>query len=429
MTEIIPTSFPEPEKVSCPKCRNSIILFDSKGTEFCVCPSCDSYLTFTKAHSPMVLGQVNKLLEQPLIPLGAEGSLKGHTFKMIAYLEKKEEGKAYTWKEYILYNFEKGYAVLSVYDGHWNFVTGVEFHPELKRLRSQSNKFLTFRKEKYSLYNRYSSETTSLIGEFNWDALKSNIAISEYIAPPFMVFYEKYENNEAEYFLGRYIEPSEIAEAFNLELKLFPSKRGVGANQVSKFAGPMKDLWNITRYLIIALIVIQGLIMIIKPETEAISLSHEVLPSVESSFKTSSFSVYDRSSAIEIEIFSDVYNNWLEATSVLVNEKTNQTWEVTQGVEYYSGYEDGERWSEGSTETSILLSSIPEGTYHLNIYPATGEQLPKILNVKVILNATLWRNLLCTILLICIYPLYTKYRVRSFERQRWNNSDFSPYWE
>lgn len=428
MTVITPTSFPESEKVSCPKCRNTIILFDPQGTEFCICSSCDSYITFTKANSPMVLCQINKLLKQPLIPLGSEGSFEGYTFKVIACLEKKEEGKTYAWTEYILYNFEKGYAVLSVYDGHWNFVTGVEFHPELKRLRSQSN-FLTFRKEKYALFNRYSSETTSLIGEFSWDALKSNFSISEYIAPPFMIFREKKENDEAEFFLGRYIEPSEIADAFKLELNSFPSKKGVGANQVSKFSGPMKDLWQIAKYLIIALVVIQGIIMIIKPETEAISLSHEVTPSSEGSFKTSSFSVYDRSSAIEIEIYSDIYNNWLEATSVLVNEKTNQTWEVTQGIEYYSGYEDGERWSEGSTETSILLSSIPAGTYHLNIYPATGEQFPKILNVKVILNVTLWRNLFCTILLICLYPLFVRYKVRRFDRQRWANSDFSPYWE
>ena len=377
----------------------------------------------------MVLGKGNKLSEPPIIPLGAEGKLKGHTFKVVACLEKKEEGKNYSWKEYRLYNFEKGYAVLSVYDGHWNLVMGVEFHPELKRLRSQSRKYLTFRKEKYSLYNRYTSETTSLIGEFNWDALKSNITISEYVAPPFMVFCEKNEENETEYFLGSYIEPAEIAEAFKVGLYLFPSKKGVGANQVSKFAGPMKETWNITRYLIIAIVVIQGLIMIIKPESEAISLSHEVTPNTESSFKTSSFTVFDRSSAIEIEIYSDINNNWMEATSVLVNEKTNQTWEVNQGIEHYSGYEGGESWSEGSKKASILLSSIPAGNYHLNVYPATGDLFPQTINVSVTLNATLWRNLICTILLICLYPFFTIYKVRSFERQRWSNSDFSPYWE
>ncbi len=427
MTDIVPASFPEPQEVVCPNCKNPITLFDPDGTEFCVCSSCHLYITFNKSNYPVSVGKVYEPVKERLIPLGAEGRLLDHTFKVVACLEKKEEGKAYAWTEYMLYNFEKGYAVLSVYDGHWNLVTGVEFHPKLKRLRSRS-KLLTFQKEEYDLFNTYSPEVISLAGELRWDVLKDNLTISEFIAPPLMIFREEKAREEPEFFLGRYIEPVEIADAFKLDLKLFPPKKGIGANQVSRFAGQMKDLWPVARYFIIAMVVIQGLIMILKPETEAINLSREAIPSSTGSFKTGSFTVDDEHSALEIELYSDIYNNWLEATSVLVNEKTNQTWEVTQGIEYYSGYEDGERWSEGSTETSVLLSSIPAGTYHLNIYPATGEEFPKNFNMRVTLNATLWRNLLCTILLVLIYPLFAWYMARRFEKKRWLNSDFSPYW-
>ena len=121
-------------------------------------------------------------------------------------------------------------------------------------------------------------------------------------------------------------------------------------------------------------------------------------------FVTPSFNVSDASSSMEIELMSDVSNNWLETTTVLVNEKTNQTWEVTEGVEYYQGVEDGERWTEGSTTTDVLLSEIPQGRYHLNVYPASGNPLSNRLNIKVTVNGTLWRNLICCTLLLAVIP-------------------------
>jgi hypothetical protein len=49
------------------------------------------------------------------------------------------------------------------------------------------------------------------------------------------------------------------------------------------------------------------------------------------------------------------------------------------------------------------------------------------LRVAVTTNVTLWMNLFVTCLLLCIYPIYCWVRMQNFEKQRWMNSDYSPY--
>jgi hypothetical protein len=144
-------------------------------------------------------------------------------------------------------------------------------------------------------------------------------------------------------------------------------------------------------------------------------------------FITPSFELKNVSSSLEFSVTSDVDNNWMETTIVLVNEKDNQSWEVTKSIEYYHGYEDGESWTEGSREAEVLLSSIPAGKYHLNIYPAAGDTALKSVRIGITANPVIWRNVWVTLLLLCLYPLYTWFRMRMYEKKRWMNSDFSPY--
>ncbi|RYZ97130.1 MAG: hypothetical protein EOP47_22425 [Sphingobacteriaceae bacterium] len=144
-------------------------------------------------------------------------------------------------------------------------------------------------------------------------------------------------------------------------------------------------------------------------------------------FITPSFELKNNSSALDFLIKSEIDNNWLEATVVLVNEKDNQSWEVTESIEYYHGYEDGESWTEGSQEAEVLLSGIPGGKYHLNIYPASGDISNKNIHISINANPVVWRNVWVTILLLCLYPLYAWYRMRNYEKRRWMNSDYTPY--
>jgi hypothetical protein len=62
--------------------------------------------------------------------------------------------------------------------------------------------------------------------------------------------------------------------------------------------------------------------------------------------------------------FCDVDNSWANVGIGLVNEKTNEVVYASKDIEQYSGYEDGESWSEGSKSEDFNICGVAAGTYH-----------------------------------------------------------------
>ncbi len=426
-------SFPLTEDAVCPKCKQETKLYDPNGSEFYVCKSCHSLLRFISHDQAEIEKSSKKPLADPIIPMGSEGTINGFDFKVIAYLEKKEGDSRYRWREYILYNYEKGYATLSEYDGHWNFVAGKEFYPALEFVANNAWGFVTYEDITYPLFHKYTATVTALAGEFDWNPLSEQIKTSEFIAPPFIIYREQSKKGSIpDHYLGEYLEAKTIATAFKLNENLFPEAIGIGANQFSEHYARWQNVWRLTAFAVLILLGLQFLSIILRPEHIVVNENFSISKDSTSvsdfrPFTTKTFNIDDQSSAVEFEISSEVDNNWLETNIVLVNEKTNETWEVTEGVEYYSGNEGGESWTEGSKTTTVLLSSIPKGSYHLNVYPAAGDPATKNIFIRVSTNVTTWLNLLIACFALCLYPIYCWFRKTSFEKQRWLNSNYSPY--
>lgn len=429
------TSFPSPEQINCPKCNSEITLYDPEGSEFFACGFCHDYFQFVD-DTPVRIKTLGPAALKPLIPLGTVGILQGISFKLIAYIEKDEGNTTYPgWREYVLYNYEIGYAILSEYDGHWNLIFDKKHLPDLEKVVYTSSQ-VVYEGYAYKLFHHYSPRVRSLIGEFDWDIVKERVKVSEFVAAPYIVSREASigtKKKTVDYYLGEYQEPEVIAEAFKLEINLFPTKIGTISNQPSKAYANWKWSLYTTLYLILALLLIELFVVYVKPENTLVDSVYNLTYDPEKGvnefkpFVSSGFKLEDESSALQIDISSGVVNNWLETTIVLVNEASNQTWEVTKGFEYYQGVEGGESWSEGEQSAEVLLSEIPRGKYHLNIYPASGDSARNVLAVKVVSNVTLWRNLLICILMLSIYPIFSYLWMRNFEKKRWSNSDYSPF--
>ncbi|MBW4888304.1 DUF4178 domain-containing protein [Mucilaginibacter sp. HMF5004] len=427
-------AFPYSEDVACPKCKDQIVLYDPEGSEFCVCRSCNSLIRFSGKSTPVFQKHILPLKQEPVIKLGSIGAFNDYTFKVIGYIEKKEKGTAYAWREYILYNYEKGYANFAEYDGHWTFVAGKEFYPDLEVLKNNNWDFIDYGENEYKLFNKYTAVTTALIGEFDWDILHEQAHVSEFVAAPNIIYNEQGKPgiSGADFYLGKYVQPAEIAEAFKVNLDQFPEKIGIGANEPSVHAKRWFAVAKITPLLIILLAVVGLIVSFTHPEYQVMSNDYYIVNDSTKlnefkPFVTQSFNLKNTSSALEFFIRSDIDNNWVEATVVLVNESNNQSWEVTESIEYYHGYEDGESWSEGSQVANVLLSAIPRGKYHLNIYPASGDLNSKNIHINIVADPIIWRNVWVSILLLCLYPFYVWLRMRMFEKKRWMNSDYSPY--
>jgi hypothetical protein len=132
-------------------------------------------------------------------------------------------------------------------------------------------------------------------------------------------------------------------------------------------------------------------------------------------------------SNLQVELIAPVHNSWMEADITLVNDNTGEEFHFEQGVEYYSGVEDGESWSEGQNYTDLTLSYIPEGKYHLNIFPATPDEGVGYFQLTLTQDVSMLSNFFIILLLALIFPVALWISVSSYEAQRWMNSDFSPY--
>ena len=468
-------AFPSSKQLDCPHCHKPVVLYDPDGSEYVVCESCNSYCRVINHDHLQVQQSISPIKYEHVIEIGNQGTLKGETYKMIAYMEKEEAGTQYEWREYMLYSYTKGYAFLAEYNGHWSFIAGIQHYPELANAISQDS-IATLDDVDYREYNRYTPVITALKGEFDWDAYAEKISAREFVAPPYMLVREKNKQNEKiiDWYLGEYIEPKDIQAGFNVPADKFPEIADIGAIQPN----PYKKRWQQTlRISVVALVLVvvvqiffaitrQNQFIMSKPvpillpplplpktdtakhdntkrdTTKRDTARHDsstnlatntyIPPSANGTYeflpqRTSSFTIADGPAPVNVALSANVDNNWFESTVELVSDKDNQTWDVTEEIEYYHGYDDGDSWSEGSTSNSVVIDDVPAGRYHLNIYPYAGVQALDDVSITVTANVILWQNLLITVLLLCLVPLCFWYFQRRYEVNRWMNSDFSPY--
>jgi hypothetical protein len=135
-----------------------------------------------------------------------------------------------------------------------------------------------------------------------------------------------------------------------------------------------------------------------------------------------------RTANLEIILSSSINNDWLELATSLTNDNTEETFDVSQVVEYYNGYDDEGFWSEGSQSDESIISAIPAGKYHLSLIPNAGAyNRGKELNFHLTIKraVSISSNFFVALAALALYPLIMLYRHYSFEKRRWANSDYA----
>jgi len=141
-----------------------------------------------------------------------------------------------------------------------------------------------------------------------------------------------------------------------------------------------------------------------------------------------------RKAATEIEIKSDLNNNWMALNIALINEQTAEAFDFGKELSNYSGVDDGEKWSEGSKDTTVTIPEVPPGRYYLRIEPDKEKQSDetKTAFAKPIKYAIIVRHdvpavgmFFLVLFLLLIPPVWGSYRRWSFEQTRWAESDYA----
>jgi hypothetical protein len=410
--------------VVCRECKRSLPLAAHAQTLYVGCGHCNHLLELRPDDQHIVAKRLGKRVA-PTIPLGSKGKLRGTVYQVVGFLRKKEAGPDYYWNEYVLFNPMHGYAFLAEYNGHWNYLLPTNEHPYIAYHTYE----FEFEEEYYHLFAKYKAKVMCAVGEFHWNPLDDKVNIEEFIAPPYSLVYER-GSDRLQWFQGEYIEPDEIWSAFQLTVPM-PEKIGVGATQPLAASVNVELVKKITAAVVAMLLLIQ---IFLSTRAREATIFKDVYPLPDSvgavPIVTPAFTVdggQTGTSNLEFTLYAPVDNDWLELEATLINDQTGEEYRFEAGVEYYSGYEGGESWSEGSRTKSRFVSAVPEGSYHLNLFPtksAAGRSMHFELQVKQ--DVPMLSNFYLTLLAVLVFPVFQWWRISNFERQRWINSDYEP---
>ena len=415
-----PSQLPPPGRVTCKECLRSLPLVAHAQTRYVACGPCKILYNLDQPGAPEIIRRFRDA-QTPTIPLGRKGRLKGIVYQVIGYLHRRESGPDYFWNEYVLFNPVHGYAFLSQYNGHWNYLVPTHVHPDLEH----HTRDFDFEGDAYALFAKYKAHTLYAEGEFHWDLLDDRAKVEEFVAPPLMLIQE-HSPDGIEWFRGEYTEPGEIWAAFTPP---GPAPEKIGVAPTQTLPGQVREStlkWTIAAALVLLLGLQVGLSLAAREET--VFKAAYPLPDTSAipPIVTEAFAVGGTgTSNLEFGLRAPVRNEWIDLEATLVNDQTGEEYAFEVGVEYYSGYEGGENWSEGSQSESRFISALPPGRYHLNLFPSkapTSRNLYFELEAK--RDVSMFSNFYLTLLAVLLYPAYQWWRIHNFERLRWMNSDY-----
>jgi len=410
--------------VACPNCGGTISIRALGISISAICQSCGSLIDVANEDIRLIQEAMVKT-RQYVTMLGMRGKLFDVDWEIIGYCERTDGAGGYEWHEYLLFNPYQGFRFLVHAEGHWNFVKvlrrAISPVPGINRLH--------FDGLDYRLYLRGDAVVKYVIGEFYWRVkVGDKVQVADYVAPPYMLSMEQ-STEEVIWSQSLYVDKKEIEQAFGLD-EMASAPKGIAPNEPSPFIDKLKRIRKLWALFLTTLLAIQ-LFSVYRSLNQTVYEQKVHAPSSSQGQFVISEPINLAGGIGNVEIFarSLVDNNWVELSISLVNDATQESYDITQVIEHYRGIDGGGVWSEGGNEASTVMPSIPGGQYHLLVQPDAGiyrAGQPIDFTIKVTRDVPVWSSFLLTLFALSLYPLYVLLRYLSFESRRWANSDFSP---
>jgi len=410
--------------ISCPNCKAVLPVYGKAMTLAMTCPKCHTYFRTGKWNNEHV--NYHRKDAPVALPMGSKGTIDDTIYRVMGFVIKRDDAYGFEWHEYLLFNPFKGYAFLSEYNGHWNFVWPIESGPVDA---AKTDRHLYLDGDTFDLYQKASARVVYATGEFFFDVvgMTATTKTREYISPPYLCGAEESQDSLL-WFKGEYITRKEVAEAFKVDVAKLPKQEGMGYTQPRTNALLTALIIPAT---IIAIVIAFAILMyargtaqnkiVLKTEFNTKNLKDQKV------FVTPTFTLEGGEKSLELEIYVPLQNDWFFGEFSLINETTGDEYNFTKEIEFYSGSDSDGLWMEGSTYGDALLSRIPGGRYHINIYPDLSSGHDHGISITVRRDVVHASNFWILFFAFAAYPAIFFYRRHLTERKRWEESDYSPY--
>jgi ribosomal protein S27E len=408
--------------LQCPACGGAIAIHDA-AVQSVACPSCLSVLEPSNESLRILYKARAATRIEPKIPLGSVGRFGGRDWTVIGFQQRviTAEGIDYPWQEYLLHHPEEGFRWLVESNGHWSWVSPVATPPSY-HIGLPST---TYDGEKYTRYSAGSAETRYVVGEFTWKIkVGETWDTIDFIAPPKMLSRES-SPNETTWSLGEYLPVDEVAAAFKLD-KPLREPAGIGMIQPNPRAESHKRVCRLFWKFAALSLVAQMLWVFILGGRTLLDQRLVFSPQDDDPVTTQTFRLDQPARNVVLRHDTDLDNNWLGLTMTLVEKNSGKAWLAQSDVAYWHGSDGGESWSEGDRTRELVFRDLPAGTYYFVIDPEISDEKPVSVadRVKVIRDQAAWSNFFFLLVFLALLPMFSRYRVHTFEAERWKNADF-----
>jgi hypothetical protein len=435
--EVGPSEEPQikSKRLACPNCNAPVDVRLPGESLRVVCGHCNSVLGIETEAVQVVAQQQSR--PAPAIPLGSRGKFLDGELTVIGYLQRSAyvDGDWWPFYEYLLHAPDVGFRWLVDSDGHWSYVQPVAagaVTSELGAVRYDGVKFRAFQNTDLRV--------DEVLGEFYWRVAAGEIVHGEdFVAPPAMLSREASAEEET-WSLSTYMTPREVKHAFGKDDLPFGSPDGVAPNQVDASSSASHVLSIAFGVLLLTGIIAAAM----APDT--LKYAHDVTipagappapppdptdsttpPPADTApnpyvFFSDPFPL-DAGHNVQLAFSATLDNNWAYVAADLVNEATGEVVNVDADLEYYSGVDDGDYWSEGSRESNVVVGPVADGTYMLRLesqHGGAGDVSAHVALKQGVFRGK-WLGLACLVLAFLWVPLAI--HAYMFERKRWDQSN------
>ena len=417
------------KSLNCPGCGAALTVRTFQNVVSIVCSHCHSIIDAKDPNLQILQKfQLAKGERDPLIPLGTRGKIRGTDYEVVGFQRRTitVEGIEYSWHEYLLFNPYKGFRYLTEYNGHWNDTSILKSLPTLNR---GTRPTVTYLGETYRHFQTAEGVTSFVMGEFPWQVRVGDKAtVSDYVKPPRVISSETVPG-EITWSMGEYMTGADVWKAFGLTGNP-PDRIGVYENQPSPMSGKTGATWGLFGMFVVALLVIAMVSSIFSQKHVVFDNSYQFNPVAvgEASFVTEPFQLDGRISDVEVGTQTNASNSWIYLNYALINQDTGQAYDFGREISYYYGSDSDGPWTEGNWTDSVIVPSVPAGTYYLRIEPEGDKARPRVTayRVTVTRDVPVTSLYLYAFLLLLVPAVVTTWRSVNFEHQRWAESDYAP---
>jgi hypothetical protein len=362
--------------LKCPACGGNLPLAAPDLTERIVCRYC-SMQCDVNAGALVALKRVPAPTVQPAIALGSKGHLRGRDVTLIGFMVRATnvDDEWYRWREYLLYAGASGFVWLLEEDGRWEHIVPIG----LGDIGHAAATTRVYQGASYQFTQTVAAVVESVVGEFYWKVeVGETVEATEFTGPQRQKLSEERTAREVSASLSTPLTLAEIGRAFGgAAVQATPEMKDAGKSGFSVFWMVLGAL-----FLLVSItdcvgahrdVVFDQDVALPAPGTTPTPTTPGSSGGATGSIDTGAsfspeFEIKHGNKNLEMTVSApDLQNSWIGTDIALVNTETGTVWEDSAELSYYSGFEDGESWSEGDRDQNLWYSRMPAGKYVLRV--------------------------------------------------------------